>query len=177
MAAINKEPKIKWQDSRAKALLYRDVLKGIVPIKATDEQNKSTGKLQDIYRMHPEYAEYDYKKFSARLSNIQKSVASTQKRSESDRNALVKYIQNHSVSTVSHKGYAEWQDSIAQSLLLEDIESNLQVTMGTERLYHSRPEYYEEFPLSAFRDKIKQELRTAKYYHTLRVKGKQHKSS
>jgi hypothetical protein len=175
--AETQEPKIKWRDSKAKGLLYQDLLNGTVPIKARDEQNKKTANLIDIYNMRPEYKEYSYKKFSARLSSTRKSVAETQKRSDSDRIALIKYIENHPVSTSSHKGYAEWQDNIAQSVLLEDIENNLHITLGREELYRLRPEYYEEYPYSVFRDKLKQELRTAKYYHTLRVKGKLHKSS
>jgi hypothetical protein len=67
--------------------------------------------------------------------------------------------------------------------LLEDIESNLLVSTGIRGELHGfRPEYYEEFPLSVFRDKKKvkkQEiLQTAKYLHTVKVKkGKLHKSS
>jgi hypothetical protein len=36
----------------------------------------------------------------------------------------------------------------------------------------TRPAYYDEFPLNAFREKISQEIRTAKYLHTLKVRGK-----
>ena len=174
---MDKEPKIKWLDSKARKLLYQDVMNGIVPLKGKDDGNKSTGKLKDIYAMRSEYAEYDYKKFSGRLSSIRKTVLLSKSRSESDRISLMKHIENNPVSTASHKGYAEWQDDIAQGILLEDIESNLHITMGTAGLYCLRPEYYEEYPLDVFRDKLKQELRTAKYLHTLRVKGKNHKSS
>jgi hypothetical protein len=45
--------------------------------------------------------------------------------------ALAKYIQNHPVSTISYKGYVKWQKSTAQTQLLEDIESNLHVSMGS----------------------------------------------
>jgi hypothetical protein len=38
-------------------------------------------------------------------------------------------------------------------------------------LYGSRPEYYENFPLDAFRDKVNQEIRTAKYLYTLKIRG------
>jgi hypothetical protein len=61
--------------------------------------------------------------------------------------------------------------------LLDDIDSNLHVTLGKKELYGMHPEYYEEFPLAVFRDKIKQEVRTAKYHHTVKVKGKQHQNS
>jgi hypothetical protein len=36
----------------------------------------------------------------------------------------------------------------------------------------TRPEYYDEFPLPVFRDKMRQEKRSTKYIHTLNVRGK-----
>ena len=168
------DPKIKWKDSKAKSLLCDGIMNGIVPLHA---KNKSRGKLLDIYNMRPEYAQYSYDKFSSRLSSLRKTISVNKDRAESDRMALAKYIQNHPVSTISHKGYIEWQNSIAQILLLEDIESNLHVSMGIRELHGFRPEYYEEFPLSVFRDKVKQEIQTAKYLHTVKVKGKLQKSS
>ena len=170
------EPKIKWKDSKAKSLLRDDIMNGIVPLHAT---NKSSGKLLDIYNMRPEYAQYSYDKFSSRLSSLRKTISVNKNRAESDRMALAKYIQNHPVSTISHKGYVEWQNSSAQTQLLEDIpQSNLHVSMGIRELHGFRPEYYEEeFHLSVFRDKVKQEIQTAKYLHTVKVKGKLHKSS
>jgi hypothetical protein len=168
----SQEPKIKWKKSRARSILYNDVQNGIVPI------TPSTGmKLNEIYAMHPEYAEYSYEKFSSRLSSICKTVSDKQRRSESDEKALMAFIDNHPVSKFSHKGYEEWQGSTARTLLLEDMEADLHLSLGKKELYASRPEYYEEFPLAVFRDKVNQEIRTGKYLHTVKVKGKQHKSS
>jgi hypothetical protein len=45
------------------------------------------------------------------------------------------------------------------------------------KLWESRREYFEQFPLDAFRDKIKQEVRTAKYLHTCKTKGIRFKAS
>ena len=59
----------------------------------------------------------------------------------------------------------------------KDIAENLHVTMVKQGLYGLRPEYYENFPLKDFRDKIYQEVRTTKYLHTINVKGKRHKAS
>jgi hypothetical protein len=67
--------------------------------------------------------------------------------------------------------------SEAQELLGEDMEGGLHERLGKKELWGSRPEYYESFPLTAIRDKIYQEIRTAKYLHTCLVKGKLHKSS
>ena len=144
------EPKIKWKDSKAKSLLRDDIMNGIVPLHAT---NKSSGKLLDIYNMRPEYAQYSYDKFSSRLSSLRKTISVNKNRAESDRMALAKYIQNHPVSTISHKGYVEWQNSIAQTQLLEDIESNLvHASMGIRRELHGfRPEpILQRIPSSCF---------------------------
>ena len=36
----------------------------------------------------------------------------------------------------------------------------------------TRSEFYDEFPLQVFRDKIRQEIRTSKYVYTMKVRGK-----
>jgi hypothetical protein len=162
------EPKIKWKKSKARSLLCKDVKDGVVT---------STMALKDIYKMHPEYSCYHYEKFSARLSAIRKSIRDLDGRAKDDEIAFKKYTQNHPVSIYSHGGYPEWQNSVAQENLQEDIDDGLHISMKKSDLHASRPEYYEQFPLPVFRDKIEQELGTAKYLFTLKEKGKQHKSS
>ena len=54
----------------------------------------------------------------------------------------------------------------------EDLEAKVHETMSIFELYGSRPEYYQNFPLDAFRDKVNQEIRTSKYLYTLKVRGK-----
>ena len=69
------ESGIKWQDSKARKILYNDIVKNIIPLEAKDAHNKSTMKLRDIYNMHPEeYHQYDYTKFSSRLSSLRAIV-------------------------------------------------------------------------------------------------------
>jgi hypothetical protein len=53
------EPDVKWKNSKAKRLLYKDIVEGEVPPDATDADGRSTMQLSDIYLMHPEFAEYD----------------------------------------------------------------------------------------------------------------------
>ena len=96
---------------------------------------------------------------------------------EQDQQAFDNFKANHAPSHFTHKGYIQWQKSEAQERLLEDIEAGFLESMGKKELYESRREYYENFPLDVFRDKIAQEVRAAKYLHTLRVKGKSHKAS
>jgi hypothetical protein len=69
------------------------------------------------------------------------------------------------------------QGSEAQELLKQDMEARLHETLGKEELFDLRSEYYLNFPLSVFRDKIYQEVRTAKYLHTIKERGKLHQAS
>ena len=69
------EPSIKWGDSQARRYLYNDLVKNLVPRNAKDANNKSTMPLKEIYNMRPElYHQYDYKKFSNRLSRLRTIV-------------------------------------------------------------------------------------------------------
>ena len=167
-----KEPKIKWKKSKGKRLLYKDLMDGIVPL--VDDPNFNAG---TIFFMHEEYGEYDPNKFAGRLKAMRDAVREANTRADDDFEALVKYKEIHKSSLFSHYGYGEFQGSEAQRLLQKDIADGLHQSMGKKDLYASRPEYFNEYPLNVFRDRIYQEIRTAKYLHTCNVKGKLHKSS
>ena len=169
------EPEMRWEDSKAKEPLREDLKEGRVPRVAKDpETKKSTMKLKDIYNLRPEYQEYDYKRFSSRLASLRKTVNNCDERMKADQEAFDNFLENHpNRSFFSHHGYEEWQGSDAQKILLAAIEKG-DVTMETKKykLWMSKAEYYEVFPLKTFRDKVYQEFRTAKYLHTLEVRGR-----
>lgn len=179
----NGESDIPWKDSVAKRMLYRDIRKGLVPKEARDEHNRSTMPLKDIYNMHPEeYHKYDYKKFSGRLSSLRKTVREKNLRAKDDQAAFDLFVTNHNVSMFSSKGYTQWQGSDAQKKAKKDIddgklEKGHPNYVGYRALFSEKREYHEHFPFPAFRDKMRQEIKTGKYLHTLKVKGKQHQSS
>ncbi|KAG7372514.1 hypothetical protein IV203_018657 [Nitzschia inconspicua] len=54
-----KEPAIKWKHSRARQLLYQDIMDNKVPLDPKDDLSLS---LEDIFSMHAEYAEYDFER-------------------------------------------------------------------------------------------------------------------
>jgi len=171
-----KEPKIEWKDSKAKKLLYKDIKEGRVPLDAKEDGNNKM-ELKDIYSMHAEYAEYDYAKFSSRVSSVRGTVKNNTIRAIDDQHAFDLYVEINPVSYFSHNGCIQWQGSDSQRLLRQDIDDGMLQTMGKMELWQERTEYYDEFPLKVFRDKIDQEIGTAKYLYTLKEKGKQHKSS
>jgi hypothetical protein len=180
-----KEPKIKWKNSVARSLLYKDLKEGHVPLEDTDENGNSTMALEDIYAMRIEYSYYVYEKFSSRLKSLRAIVKENNNRAEEDQRSFDNFVAIQPVSHFSHKGYIQWQGSESQELLQGDLsDGTITFTddgklkdMGYRDIYDSRPEYRDEFPFKEFRDKVRQEIRTSKYYHTLKVKGKQHKAS
>lgn len=126
-----------------------------------------------IYEMRPEFQQYHYSKFSSRLSALRKTIDEKEDRKRLDQEAFDNYVANHPVSLVSHKEYIQWQGSDAQELALEDIQQNVHNTTKWKVWHGLRREYYENFPQRVFADKIRQELRTAKYLHTLlKARGK-----
>jgi hypothetical protein len=168
--------KVKWKDSEARRLLYKDVKDREIPLEAKFNDGTPTMKLEEIYVTRPEYAAYDYNKFSGRLATIRGIIKQLEKRSDEDDDALDKYIAKHPVSHYDRKGFLHWQGSKAQELARLDIEAGL-LQQGYRNLFQSREEYFEEYGFKEFSDKIRQEIQTKKYKHTLKVQGKQYKAS
>lgn len=177
---------IRWADSAARRLLYQDIIDEVVPLEAKDEEGNLLMSLEEIYSMRPEYLAFDFGKFGARLSYIRQSIKKEDNRAEADEEAFDIFVAHHDVSFHSHKGYVQWKGSEAQALALRDIANGVHDLTkkggrnkegGFRALYNSRPQYYEAFPFPAFSEKIRQEIKTKKYLHTLKVKGKLHKSS
>jgi hypothetical protein len=162
------EPKVKWEKSHAKKILYNMIMEGSIP----DEDDESED-LERIYIMHEEFSKYDYFKFKDRLSRLRKKIQDLNRRADDDWEAYQVYISNHKPAIFSSKGYIQWQGSTAQEMLWEDMEAGKHKTMTPKELWLSREDVYvKEFPLDAFRSKLQQEIRTAKYLHTLEVREK-----
>ena len=171
------EPKIKWKKSQAKQVLYQCIMDGTVPEEAKDSNGRSTMAIRDIYLLHEEFAKYEYDKFSSRLRALQTKIKELNNRAEDDLQAFEIYKENHTPSLYSHKGYIQWQGSNAQELLWIDMEAGKHKVMKPKALWESRQAYLDEFPLYAFRSKLEQEIRTAKYVHTIKERGIEHRAS
>jgi hypothetical protein len=168
----NDEPAIPWGQSEAKKLLLQDIMKGDVPLLPKYEDGTMSMDPKDIYSMRPQYAEYHYAAFSDRLRGLRTTAANLMEAAQADQEAFDLYVRNHPISYHSHKGYIQWQGSESQRLLKEDIKNGVLDRYRKKELWQSRPEYYDEIPLKEFRDKIAQELSTARYLSALKEKGK-----
>jgi hypothetical protein len=156
-----KEKKEKWRKSKAKKILYDLIMNGTVPMQ--DDPNMP---LELIYDMDPEFQATDIDKFKGRLQRLRAHIQDLDSRAGADLEAFRIYKKNHKPSLVSHKGYIQWQGYSAQELLWDDLDMYLKKKMKPYDLWKKRKEYRDEFPLDAFADKIKQEIRTKKYIRT-----------
>ena len=182
-AGEGEESKVKWADSQAKQVLYQDIING----EYQDKNGNLSMSIQEIYMSRPEFAAYDDKKFPSRLTAIRKAVKTSLNRKSADEEAFNIFKDKHPVSMFSHKGFIQWQGSKAQKLAKDDLENKrFDLTRkggkgkpqgGYREMFLSKQEYYENFEFDVFSDKIRQEIKTGKYLHTLKVKGKQHKAS
>ena len=145
------EPKVKWRNSHAKEKLFNDLNNGLVPLDSKEIGNNKMA-IRDIYLMHPEYAAYDYEKFSSRLASIRKTVKEMNTRADEDQEAFDIFVRNHDVSLFSKMGFIQWQGSESQRLLLDDIKAGKhnEFVNNKKEWYLSRPEYYNEIPLKVF---------------------------
>ena len=100
---------------KSKKLLYKDIMRDLVPLKSKDEHNNMT--LREIYCMRPDYAEYHYNKFSSRLSGLQKTIEKYIQRANNDQEAFDIFDQNNPILHYNHKGHIQWQGSDQQRLL------------------------------------------------------------
>ncbi|KAG7342240.1 hypothetical protein IV203_007332 [Nitzschia inconspicua] len=167
---IGAAEKEKWRKSKAKRLLYEFLMDGIVPM-----EDDGTMSLEDIYAIDPEFSKFDFDKFKGRLNRIRFNIMELDIRANDDLEAFQNFKSNHKPSLFSHKGYIQWQGSTAQELLWDDLDEYLKDPNSKPKdLWLKRKEYHDEFPLDAFRDKIKQEIRTEKYLRTraARAEGK-----
>lgn len=171
------EPKIKWQKSQAKKLLYKDIREGRVPLES-QHLDPDGIHIRSIYISRDEFMLYSYPSFSGRLSSLRKTIKESNERAEIDKKAFDDFKSRHLPSLQSSMGYAQWQGSEAQQQLKQDLKDKLHLTMSKSDLFFSRECYWAGFPLSAFRDKLYQEIRTSKFLHTLKEKGRgYHKSN
>ena len=166
------EPKIKWRFSKARRLLVDDVNAGIIKFDHNDEPLMD---VKDIYAMHVEYADYLFELFEERLLAIWKKTKDDINRAEEDLKHFEEFLENNEVSYFNKDGFIHWQGSEAQEQALVDLEANNIRDYGYLYVFQNNPVYHENFSYEQFKACIKQEVRTAKYLHTVEVRDLQKK--
>jgi hypothetical protein len=158
------KPDVKWQDSRAKAKLKKDILSGkVLP----------EWKPMKVFAMRPELYKPYKKNFAANLRRLQKSLKEQQDRADEDDAAVRHDLGLYPRSVMDERGYPRWDESAAQQLLKQDVKEGRHVGIKKKAFQQTRPEY-KVFPRKVFADHVKQEVnsRLAKSYWLNRSKSK-----
>lgn len=110
--------------------------------------------------------EYD-DTFTSRLLGLRFQVKRDKGRAIDDEKALKVALQNHPPPCNNHRGEPQWNGSEAQLLLKEAMDLGKHLAMRPSDLRMTKPQF-QAFSKDTFRWKVRQELRTKKYLHTLK---------
>ena len=172
----NVENSTPWRESKARKILYDDIMNGLVPLHAKDSNGKSTMKLREIYDMHEEYSDYSYKNFSRRVSSARKTLKIAQQRKQDDADAFQNFVDNNDAVYYSKKGYIQWKGSDAQKLCLKYVKDKAHERMSYRKIYGEHSRFYSNFPFAAFKDHYRSEVRGQKYIAHRKKFGETHKT-
>jgi hypothetical protein len=157
------KPSVKWQDSRAKKKLTKDILSGKVP---------PEWKPKRVLATRPElYKPYE-KNFGNNLRNLRKALIMQQDRADEDDAAVQHDLGLYPRLPADARGYPRWDGSAAQQLLIQDVKEGRHVVKA-KALQQTRAEY-KDYPLKVFADHVHQEKRAllGKSYWLFRVNKK-----
>ena len=141
-----------WIKSKAKEILKKDLIDGIV---------NDSMVARDVYMMHEEYKEYDFKKFQNNFRSLKKVIKKHVGRAQVDHACLERDLEVHCRPDLTSAGFPFWDTSKARVSLKRDIDEGLHESMRPLELWQSRNEY-QEFSLKKFRDHVTQEKRRRK---------------
>jgi len=139
------KPKVPWQYSKAKELLTKDIVDGVV------DDNMPP---REVIRLRPEYAEY--KEYFANYLRTLRASIKANKANAALASRAVKHDRRVMIPFAS-KPYPAWRRSEADISLKADIADNKHKEMKPKELYESREEYHKFYPLGVFRNHIYQE--------------------
>jgi len=157
---------VSWRKSAAKAKLYDDLIKGVIPVQSGPGDPGPKELYETRYQHDPAFQDDnsgDAGKFSSRLRALRKQIATKYDRSKVDSDALAndRLIFPEQVHNDAGRGYPKWGGSGAKALLKVDVDAGLHLMMKPSELRMTRQEY-QAYPPPVFRDHIYQELKSRK---------------
>jgi hypothetical protein len=138
-----------WRNSKAKRLLYHDILDGVV----TASMVPAT-----VFRMRPEYQVYLEDNFKTNFKNLKQAIKDKQEYAVIDSAAFAHDRRVNPPVELTAKGCPHWNGSAAETFLKQDMDDGLHLTMKPAVLHMTRSEY-QVYPLAVFRPHIGQEKR------------------
>lgn len=147
---MSRQPK--WRNSKEKENLKEDIISGIVTI----DMHPAI-----VYAMRDgEYHKFPYERFKINYKNLHQALTKLKGAAQEDTQALeysMQHWQNDDHATNNNNNtYPTWHNSVAKTLLVEDLKSNDIAAMAPAAVRQLRPEYM-AFPPKVFRDNLNKE--------------------
>lgn len=161
-ASQPKEKAPEWRKSKARDYLYSLLQKNEIP-------SRYDIKPRDVFDKYckdrPEFKHFqDYKEltFASKLLYLRNRLEERGNRASEDAEALAHDRAIFPPIMEDTKGRPVWAGSKAQELLRKDLKDGLYPQLKPKQLFEKREEYYKDFDLDFFRNKIYQEIKAAK---------------
>ena len=151
-----------WSKSKARDYLCGLILSGKLPDR---KKIKPKAVFQDYCKNRPEFKHFqDYKalKFAEKLLRLRNQLEAKADRSKEDDAAFKHDREIFPPRTEDTKGRPVWAGSKAQELLRQDIIDGKHKEKKPKYLYETQAEYFENYELEFFQNKIYQEEKAIK---------------
>lgn len=148
-----------WKKSAARDILYDMIVDGVIPGKDDITPKEVFEKYCKDLDEFKHFQDYKELKFAEKLRATRERAAKKSSRSKEDANFLAHDRQVFPAPIMDTKGFALWKGSKAQELLRKAIEKGDHNKKKPKVLYEEQAEWYENYTLDYFRDRIYQEIK------------------
>lgn len=168
MPPSNREGWIDWRWSIARQIILDDLNNEILPL---DESELSAFEAWDLHYSHlVEFRDVVFSQFEARLADHRAQIKHKGNHITRQMQALNLDRSLHPERTHNRKGELVFYTSRAFPKLIQDVAGELHLTMTWPQLWHSRPEYYEDWKYEVFQGRVRQEIARQKFVYHCEVK-------
>jgi hypothetical protein len=143
--------KQKWRNSKEKEHLKEDIISGIVTL----DMHPAI-----VYAMRDgEYHKFPFDRFKVNYRNLHQAIIKLKEAAQEDTRALeysMQHWQDDEHGLNNNNMYPIWHNSVAKTLLIEDLKSNDIAAMAPAAIRQLRPKYM-AYPPKVFRDHLNKE--------------------
>ena len=159
---------IDWSKSEAKKRLLNDLESGFLPL----EDDIITAEVAwEHYQHMIEFLPVVFSQFEKRLKDHRAQVKKRKSHIDDQLAALQHDRQLHPANEIDSRGRRVFYLSPAKPLLEEDVQNERHLELGTEDLYWSREEYWDDnWTLKEFKRRLYQEIGRQKFLYYLECK-------
>lgn len=165
----------KWSESLAYDYLYKLVSSPDFPTKDQIKPKQVYLKYCKDRDEFKDYQDYTALKFAGKLNDIRDKIEQRIGRAKEDAAFLAHDRLVYPQPTHDTAGRPMWQKSKAQELLRQDIKDGTADSMKPRLLFDTREEYYNDYTLDFFRERIYKEKKWMKRQAWLKKKAEEKK--